>query len=321
MSADLDASIRRGLGQKPRSLPSILFYDAEGSRLFEEITRLPEYYLTRAEISILQRATEITGAIQSAGQRNGPSLVFELGAGNGEKAALLLKSFAGNGWRPEFHALDVSALALSALQKRFQSMDLAPAFLHEVSFEQAAQVIGSLRRGPALVLFLGSNIGNFDPVAAESFFHSLSALLSAGDLFLLGYDLKKDPAILLPAYADRAGVTREFNLNMLRHLNREWQANFPLDSFYHHALYHPPSGAMESHLIATRELRIRIERLQMEFTLGAHESIHTESSYKYTIEQMISLAGKAGLLSQASFLDEEKYFCDQLFIKGSRVSL
>jgi L-histidine N-alpha-methyltransferase len=273
-----------GLTATPKTLPPMLFYDDEGCRLFYEITRLPEYYLTRTETALLR---SIAPEIVPDGFDN--AALVEFGGSDETKARILLD-------RPAtpfntYVSIDVAGPALQAMQIRLEAahpgltvVPIAADFMQPLMLPP----LGASRMG----FFPGSTIGNLDPSAATAFLASARVSLGADAWFLLGADLRKSPKLLLPAYNDAAGVTAAFNLNLLRRLNREAGANFNLADFRHDAVWNDRQSRIEMHLMSTRDQTVLLGGQSIGFREG--ESIHTENSYKHTPERLVEIAGKAG---------------------------
>ncbi|MBK8724961.1 MAG: L-histidine N(alpha)-methyltransferase [Holophagaceae bacterium] len=299
----LAEAVRTGLGARPKTLPPWLFYDEEGSRLFEAITELPEYYPTRTERAILETfATEIMAA---AGH---PGCVIELGSGSARKTALLLEAVFTH--RPEvvFHPIDVSAAALdeakTQLGERLPNLRVEPVCGHYLPALEALAHAG----GPRLILFMGSTLGNFEPGEAIAFLRELRSHLRPDDLFLLGLDLEKDPAILVPAYDDAAGVTAAFNLNLLARLNRELGADFDLDAFRHLALWNAVEHRIEMHLVSLKPQTVRFAATGLEITFIEGERIHTENSYKHPPAEVDRILAEGGFAPVAAWTDARGWF-------------
>ena len=276
-----------GLNRGRKEIPSKYFYDERGSQLFDEITTLPEYYLTRAEASILRRvANDIVASFS-------PNVLVELGPGSGEKTIMLLEQLTQNSTTPVYAPLDISESYLEQLRAQFSAgypgLQVRPA-LCDISRELK---LPGMLTGPLLVAFLGSTIGNFDRADALALMQRVHAVMRAEDRFLLGFDLKKDEAVLNTAYNDRAGVTAEFNLNVLRVLNRELDCDFDLDAFEHCAFYNTLEGRIEMHLVSRREQDVRVDSLGF-VHVGKGESIRTEISCKYERAEIEELLGQAG---------------------------
>jgi L-histidine N-alpha-methyltransferase len=271
---ELRADVRAGLTATPKTLPPKYFYDARGSELFDEITRLPEYYLTRAESSILaERAAEIAGLSRCE------SLV-ELGSGTSAKTRLLLRALSDSRTLREFVPFDVDPAVLAdaseALAAEYPGLRIAP-FVGD--FERDLGAIP--RSGRRMIAFLGSTIGNLEPPARAAFLAQVAAALQPGDTFLLGMDLVKDTGRLLRAYDDAAGVTAEFNRNVLAVVNRELDADFDVKEFRHVALWDPAAEWIEMRLRAEREQRVTIGGLGLTVSFAAGEELRTEISAKF----------------------------------------
>jgi L-histidine N-alpha-methyltransferase len=283
----LRADVRTGLTATPKTLPPKYFYDAQGSKLFDEITRLPEYYLTRAETSILERrAAAITGLSRSE------SLV-ELGSGTSAKTRLLLRALRAGGTLREFVPFDVDpvvlAMASDALADEYPGLRIAP-FVGD--FERDLGTIPA--DGRRTVAFIGSTIGNLEPAARGAFLAQVGAALRPGDTFLLGVDLVKDTGRLLDAYNDAAGVTAEFNRNVLLVVNRELDADFHVEEFEHVAVWDAEHEWIEMRLRAAREQRVTIRDLGLVVSFAAGEELRTEISAKFRragIEAELAAAG------------------------------
>lgn len=302
----LAAAVTEGLLSQPKWLPSWLFYDASGSQLFDQITELPEYYLTRTERAILaQRAEEI---IRLAAGQDALRIV-ELGAGSADKTRLLLTAAVDRQDTVLYEPVDVSASALADAQERIEreisGVLVCPRvcdYTREFSLETP---LHSERR---LVLYIGSSIGNFEPHEALRILSNVRAALRPGDSILLGVDLVKDLDVLLPAYDDAAGITAAFNRNILAHINHDLGADFDLDAFSHRALWNPTHSRIEMHLDSTRAQWVRIASLGLRVRFGAGESIHTENSYKYRKGQAEALLSAAGFDPMHIWTDEREWF-------------
>lgn len=297
-----------GLSAQEKRLPAWLFYDAEGSRLFDAITELPEYYLTRTERGILaEHAAEIVG-LAAGGSR---VRVIELGAGSADKTRLLLKAAVELQGPVLYEPVDVSGSALEAARERIEreigGVTVVPrvADFTRGSHLPTGLIDCSERR---LVLFIGSSIGNFEPREAKQLLRRVRAGLTAGDCMLLGVDLVKDKAALLAAYDDAAGVTAAFNRNLLQRLNRELDAEFDPENFQHLAVWNATESRIEMHLASRAEQRVRIASLDHTVHFAAGERIHTENSYKYRPGQAEGLLGQAGFRTEKMWTDSRGWF-------------
>jgi dimethylhistidine N-methyltransferase len=293
----------QGLTSRPKTLPCKLLYDDRGSQLFEEITRLAEYYPTRTEFEILQQsAKEI---VQAAGT---PVSVVELGAGTATKTGALLRAFAGRQMRVKYFPVDISSSALADAKNRIEE-ECANVMVRPVvaDFSHGFNFLRDIP-GRKLVLYLGSSIGNFEWNEAVALLCSVRQHLSMGDALLLGTDMVKDAKFLVPAYDDAQGVTATFSKNILVRLNRELGANFDVDSFRHVAEWDPLRSRMEIFLESTRPqtVNIRSARLTVPFRTG--ERIHTENSHKYTLEMVERLLCVSGYKLEKSWFDIRQWF-------------
>jgi L-histidine Nalpha-methyltransferase len=293
--------VRRGLLATPRELPCRYFYDDRGSRLFDEITRLPEYYLTRAETEILQRHAGDIVALAGA-----ESLV-ELGAGTCAKSRFLIDAGRRHGSLRHFVPFDISEVTVQ--QSAHELVEAYPGLTVYGLVGDFGAHLGSIPRlGRQLVLFLGSTIGNFDPSERVAFLREVRALMEPDDLFLLGVDLDKDPRTLLAAYDDAAGVTAEFNLNLLRVLNRELGADFDLDGFAHEARYDGGEQRIEMHLRSLRRQTVTVPGAGAVVEFEPDERMSTEISSKFTRSTTEANLGAAGMRLHAWFTDEAERF-------------
>jgi dimethylhistidine N-methyltransferase len=299
--------VERGLTATRKSLPPRLFYDARGSALFEEITRLPEYYLTRTERAIFEQyADEMVAA---AGE--GLSIV-ELGAGTAEKTQILLRAALKQQLSLTYFPVDVSKAALEIAEDR-----LAISLPHLRVEPIVADYTGGLAtlakiHGRKLVLNIGSSIGNFDPHDAGAILRRIANNLSAGDTLLLGTDLVKRTGLLHAAYNDSAGVTAAFNLNLLERINRELGANFDVRRFRHEAVWNPAANRIEMYLISLVKQRVHIRALDLIVDFRESERIHTENSYKFTEATVRRLLQDAGFELQQSWCDHGRLFAVHL---------
>ncbi len=294
---------REGLSATPKHLPSWLLYDQIGSDLFEQITELPEYYLTRTERSILE---VYAGDIL---QRAGPSLTLvELGSGTASKTCILIEELLQRQSRALFYPIDVSPSALDEAMRRlgrqFPSLRVNPIV---ADYAGGVPALGRIN-GRKLVLYIGSSIGNFEPPDAVRILRRIRQTLRTGDALLLGADFAKSPKILLPAYDDSQGVTASFSKNILARLNRELEADFDLDRFRHVALWNRHDSRMEIYLESTVEQSVFVPALDMDLFFEAGERIHTENSYKYTDAMIESILRQSGFTLEQTWCDRKKWF-------------
>lgn len=301
-----------GLSAQPKSLPSKYFYDAKGDKLFQQIMDLPEYYLTRKEFEILEN--QYTKILANILDFNKPFNLVELGAGDGLKTKILLRYLVKNEVSFEYFPIDFSGSVLVELK---ESLKQEMPDLKVTTIEDTYR--GSLLKrqwengNPTLILFLGGNIGNFPLEEAHDVLDHLRLGTEKGDEVLLGFDLKKNPQTILDAYHDQQGITKEFNLNLLRRMNRELGANFDVEAFMHWPSYNPVDGECRSHLVSMKAQNVFIESLNQSFKFEAFEPIFTEISKKYSIPEIKKLAKRSGFRLKDVFTDSEKYFADVLW--------
>ncbi len=322
LAETLAEEVQTGLVKLPKSLSSRFFYDDEGSRLFQAIMHLPEYYLTRAEFEILD--THKQAFLDLFGADNRPFELVELGAGDGLKTKVLIDYFWNQGATFSYAPVDISKAALDNL-----TADIRKQWPHLQVDSQCGEYLEALNRlaetprhGIAgqpdirrVVLFLGSNIGNFSPTDALAFYHKISQQLEPGDLLLTGFDLQKHPAIIHAAYNDSQGLTRAFNLNLLRRINRELDADFDLLAFDHYETYQPETGEARSYLVSREEQLVTVGSLGMQVPFERGEVIYTEMSRKFTRAGIRDLADQTGFAVTGWLTDSKDYFADVVYEK------
>ncbi len=292
---------RRGLASRPKTMPPKYFYDARGSRLFEAITRLPEYYQTRTETSILERwAPGIVRDLR-------PAALIEFGSGSAAKTRVILDSMRREGVLEGYGPLDVSAdasrRASDALVREYPELSVEGVV---GDFEHPHDLPFPGRR--RLLAFLGSTIGNLDRDRSVGFLQRVAAEMTPADGFIIGFDLVKDRETLERAYNDSAGVTAEFNLNLLRIMNRELLADFDLQEFEHRAFFNEPESRIEMHLVSRRAQTVSLRAIDFEAGFELGESIRTELSHKYTRTSVRRLLASAGLRLVAWMTDSQDRF-------------
>jgi dimethylhistidine N-methyltransferase len=286
------------LSQAPKKLSPKYFYDATGSELFEQITLLPEYYPTRTELGILRdRGSEISAIIPK-----GAALV-EFGAGATTKVRRLLNECAFSAYVPVDISGDFLQAQADALRKDFPGLDVYPVAADFTAPFALPDAIGAL---PKVGFFPGSTLGNFEPHEACGFLRSARDILGKDAQMVIGVDLEKDERVLYEAYNDAAGVTARFNLNVLERINRELGGDFDLSAFTHRAIYNRERHRIEMHLISKKSQSVRI--LGRNFAFRADESIHTESSYKYSLDRFTALARSSGWTMRESWTDADRMF-------------
>jgi len=307
------SDVRRDLSKTPqRELHSKYLYDAVGTALFEVITLLPEYGLTRADDRLIKaNAAEIVGRLPA------PPIVAELGSGSGRKTRWILEALARRAY-VLYYPIDVSASALHACRNELGTIDSVHIVEIEGAYVDGLAEVTKRRSGePLLVLFLGSTIGNFERGPAELFLRQIRALLVPGDALLLGTDLVKPLSQILPAYDDPIGVTAAFNLNLLARINRELGGDFDPRRFRHQARYNQLEQRVEIHLLSLVSQTVRIPAADFEFTLRAGETIWTESSHKFVLDEIPELARKTGFLSVGQWVDTAWPFAENLWLVES----
>jgi dimethylhistidine N-methyltransferase len=300
------AEVLIGLHKPQKELPSKYFYDARGSQLFERICELKEYYITRIEASIMQ------AHIREMVELIGPQvLVIEHGCGNCEKVRFLIDHLHDPA---AFIPIDISqkqllnvSKELASIYPRLQVLPVCADYTNSFALPIPKQ---SSKR--TVVYFPGSTISNFDPIPAKHFLEHVANLCRPDGALLIGVDLKKDPAVLHSAYNDSAGITAAFNLNLLERINRELYSDFQLDGFQHYAFYNPRESRVEMHLISQRDQVVHINRQTISFARG--ESIWTESSYKYNLDEFEQMAAAAGFRVERVWVDERQWFSVQYLV-------
>lgn len=301
--SEIAGDVLAGLTASPKKLPPKLFYDAAGSALFDEITRLPEYYPTRVEAQIFRdRAKDI---VRAAGEQLD---IVELGAGMATKTRVLLREALKRQLALTYTPVDISPDALElcakSLRQEMMRVEVKPCVadfsLQMPKFHQC--------RGTRLMLYIGSSIGNFDPEHAQELLDSMRSSLRRGDALLLGTDMRKDEATLVAAYDDSLGVTAQFNKNVLARINRELGADFDLDLFRHIALWNSDESRIEMHLESEEAHSVFIPALRKRIPFDRGERIHTENSYKYTLKTVEQMLTRAGFRLEESWTDSRKWY-------------
>lgn len=301
---DLATDVANGLSKPQKTLPPLYFYDDYGSRLFEKICELPEYYITRSESEILQEfAPEI------AGHSHGEMCLIELGSGSAIKTKYLIAALLEMQRQLIYRPIDISESALLE-----SAQQLGHDFPHLrilgiiADYETGLKALREAEPSQRLVAFLGSNIGNFEPSQALNLMRQVRSELQAGDFFLVGTDLQKDVAVLEAAYNDCSGITAAFNLNMLRRINRELDADFNLSAFAHSAFYNAAESRIEMHLRSLVAQQVHIGALARTFHFKKGETIHTENSHKYSLGQIEEMCRQTGFRLARHWQDRQKFF-------------
>ncbi len=304
-AATFARDVAHGLSCDPKRIPSRYLYDPLGSRLFEAICRLPWYTITRAEQGLLARhAVDIIGDLG-----DDPTLI-ELGAGSGEKLSLLLESSGADVGAATVHIIDISSAALQHSVRTLAKYRGVTVVSHETTYELGVKTVVDQTHGdgPVLVLFLGSNIGNMAPDEAQRFLGSIRAACRGGDRLLLGADLVKPERDLILAYDDPLGVTAAFNKNLLVRLNRELDGDFDVEQFDHSVVWNADAARVEAYLVSRSDQLVCLRGAGCCTSLVAGESIWTESSHKYELEQLSTMAAAAGLTTLERWVDADHGF-------------
>jgi dimethylhistidine N-methyltransferase len=310
----VSAAVREGLTARPKRLPAWLFYDEAGSRLFDAITELPEYYLTRTERGILKaHAAEMMAQAAGEERLRARLRIVELGAGSADKTRVLLKAATELQGAVLYEPVDVSATALEGARQRIEreiaNVTVAPRVMDYTHGDGSRMHLGPVvAQERRLVVYIGSSIGNFEPHQAAKLLRRVRAGLRTGDGFLMGVDQAKEDSILLAAYDDEAGVTAAFNKNLLVRLNRELDAEFEPEAFAHCALWNGARSRIEMHLKSLDAQRVHVGALGLKVEFAAGESIHTENSYKYRPGQAEALLAEAGFRAEATWTDARGWF-------------
>lgn len=301
-----------GLSSTPKSLSSKYFYNDKGDQLFQTIMNLDEYYLTRSEYQILKdnkkelKESFLTGIM--------PFNLIELGAGDGTKTKVIVKHLLEEGAEFNYLPVDISSNVLEKLESDFLSEFSNLHIDSKVGdYFHVLQNLRSENKLREVVLFLGSNIGNFKEEDAIKFLKEIGKNLSEGDKLLIGFDLKKDPQVILKAYNDKEGVTRQFNLNLLERINEELGGNFELENFMHYPVYDPYTGQARSYIVSLKDQEVYIEEVEKSFSFKSWEPIFVEVSQKYTLSDIERIASLSGFKIEKNLFDKRKYFVDSIW--------
>lgn len=298
-----------GLSSTPKRIPSKYFYNNEGSRLFQQITRLDEYYLTKKEFEIIDTYKEDLPDLIGREEID----IVELGVGDGHKTKLLIESFLKKKIKVHFYPIDISEEALNQLQSNMQNFKNLEIEAIAAEYIEGLRYVRKQSPRRQIVLFLGSNIGNFNRNEERDFLKMVRQEMHKNDFLLIGFDLKKDLDILVPAYSDKEGVTADFNLNVLERINTELGGNFERENFRHLAQYNPLIGAMESFLLSLKEQKVTLKFLERSFSFDAFEAIHMEYSFKFNEKEITELGRQGGFVQVANFSDHQHYYIDSLW--------
>lgn len=299
----------KGLSQQPKAISAKYFYDDIGSELFQQISQHADYYLTKTEFSILENIKQQLPALIGTETID----IIELGAGDGHKSKLIIDGFLSYGTKVNFYPIDISEKAMHLMGDYLQVSDGFDIHGIVADYLHGLQHIHSISNNKKLVLFLGSNIGNFTKAQSLAFLAQLHASLDAEDYLLVGFDLIKDSATLNKAYNDSDGLTKAFNLNLLDRINSELGGNIDTHFFEHYGFYNPTLTCMESYLIAKAEQSVTLAVSDQTFHFDAYEPLHLEYSYKYSPAEITHLANRLNFSIHTLFSDNQQYFIDALW--------
>ena len=305
----LAIDVLTGLSSHPKRLPAKYFYDDVGSQLFQQITQHDDYYPTRTEFEILEKVKDLLPQIVDQDRLD----VIELGVGDGHKSRLIIDGLLDAGCQVQYFPIDISQKAMQLLEPntrthpRLSTHGIVAEYMEGLRFARAQS------NNPQLVLFLGSNIGNFDRVQNQGFLRRLWKSLRDGDLTMIGFDLKKDVKLMTAAYNDSSGHTRQFNLNLLSRINAELGADFDPRQFEHFGIYNPVLGAMESYLLPNIGCEVYIQELSRSFHFEPFEPLHLEYSFKFLEADINFLCAQTGFRVVEHFTDARRWFMDSLW--------
>lgn len=295
---DIRVEVLEGLKKKPKQIPPKYFYDQRGSRLFDAITQLPEYYPTRTELDILENQGRAIAEFLGDN-----CVLVELGSGSSHKIRVLLDALQPAAYVPLDISRDHLRDSAQALARDYPGLEVHAACTDYSGDFELPELPGEL---PRVAFFPGSSIGNFEPGEAAALLTRIGEHLGRNGKLLIGVDLKKDNGVLHAAYNDSRQLTAAFNLNILRRINRELNADFDVDRFAHHAFFNEQAGRVEMHLVSKTDHQVRVAGTRIDFAAG--ESVHTENSYKYSVEEFQSLAEDSGYIAQKVWTDKQDLF-------------
>ncbi len=310
---DFEREVQEGLTDFPKHLSSKYFYDEIGDKLFQDIMKMPTYYLTSAEYSILlKHKKEIAELFSSKGAFD----LIELGAGDGKKTKIVLKELGEQNSQFTYIPIDISINALQQLTKALeQEIPKLKIEGFQGTYFEALADISTSNTNRKIILFLGSNIGNFSHEQAIIFLQKINELMRPDDLLFIGFDQKKNPQTILDAYNDHEGITAAFNKNILKRINTDLNGDFDLDTFLHWEVYNPETGAAKSYLVSKIKQTVNLKKLDLHIKFKAWETIHTEVSQKYDDEMVKWLAKEAGLKIHSTYTTQGEEFKNYVFVK------
>ena len=314
LETQFEKDVRKGLTDFPKHLSSQYFYDEKGDKLFQDIMAMPEYYLTDREFDIL---SENTAEIAGLFARGNPQFkLIELGAGDGKKTKVLLKYLSEKNYTFKYQPIDISRNALNGLEKSLlEELPEVSVETRQGTYFETLSAINAENGTKKVILFLGSNIGNLLHLQAIEFLKRVQELMQGDDLLFVGFDMKKNPQIILDAYNDPKGITAAFNKNVLTRINRELEGDFDVGKFRHWEAYDPETGTAKSYLVAKEAHKVTLKKLELQVDFKAWETIHTEISQKYDKRTIECLADKSGLEIVTLFSDTNDHYKNYVFRK------
>ena len=306
-SEDID----KGLSLKNKAISSKYFYDDMGSKIFQRITKHPDYYLTKSEIEILNKVKlKLPNLIKQK-----EIDIIELGPGDGSKSKIIIEGFLKKNYTVNYYPIDISKKALKLIERNIKENNRLNINGIVSEYIEGLNYVKNISKNKQLILFLGSNIGNFEKSQSVEFMKSINKNIKKDSYIFIGFDLKKDPKKLNKAYNDSSNLTKRFNLNLLTRINNDLQANFNLNKFVHYGTYNPLLGAMESFLISSIKQQVNIKKTKKTYSFEAYETIHLEYSFKYSIEDIENLAKKSKFTIEKYYKNNDKGFTNTLWKK------
>ncbi len=303
--------IDKGLSLKNKAISSKYFYDDIGSKIFQRITKHTDYYLTKNEIEILNKVKLKLPNIVKQKEID----IIELGPGDGSKSKIIIEGFLKKNYTVNYYPIDISKKALKLIEQNIKENNRLNINGIVSEYIEGLNYVKNISKNKQLILFLGSNIGNFEKSQSVEFMKSINKNIKKDSYIFIGFDLKKDPRKLNKAYNDSSNLTKRFNLNLLTRINNDLQANFNLNKFVHYGTYNPLLGAMESFLISSIKQQVNIKKTKKTYSFEAYETIHLEYSFKYSIEDIENLAKKSKFTIEKYYKNNDKGFTNTLWKK------
>ena len=303
--------IDKGLSLKNKAISSKYFYDDIGSKIFQRITKHPDYYLTKNEIEILNKVKLKLPNILKQKEID----IIELGPGDGSKSKIIIEGFLKKNYTVNYYPIDISKKALKLIERNIKENNRLNINGIVSEYIEGLNYVKNISINKQLILFLGSNIGNFEKPQSVEFMKSINKNIKNDSYIFIGFDLKKDPRKLNKAYNDSSNLTKRFNLNLLTRINNDLQANFNLNKFVHYGTYNPLLGAMESFLISSIKQQVSIKKIKNTYSFEAYETIHLEYSFKFSIEDIENLAKRSKFTIEKYYKNNDKGFTNTLWKK------